>query len=194
MATIDWVGLVKQYLKMGGPNTPEQSALGTTIEAIGSGVQSAIENHIGKTLGPVTYTESYDGNDHETLFLAHQPINSVASLTLYGTALTVGDPNAPTYPPATVVINRDQTGIERTDGDVFWWGKRNILVTYNAGYVDVPAAIVQAGVLWAADIFKKRDRLGIQTEMVSGMQSTFTTAMPEFVALQLLKYQKTNYA
>ena len=47
-----------------------------------------IENYLGVTMKNSTYTESYDGDGTDYLFLNHAPIVSVTSLSIDGTALS----------------------------------------------------------------------------------------------------------
>jgi uncharacterized phiE125 gp8 family phage protein len=47
-----------------------------------------IEEYLGVTLINSTYTESYDGDDTNVLFLKHYPIASVTTLTIDSTAKT----------------------------------------------------------------------------------------------------------
>jgi hypothetical protein len=93
-----------------------------------------------------------------SIFLRHYPINTVASVTLDGTALTrVTDPNDLTqsgfwFDPTLDPENRqkiDLIGISRIGAG---WDNPlgNVVITYNAGYDDIPENVEQAVIEWVA--------------------------------------------
>lgn len=183
MASIDWNAELVRYLKIGAAPGSE---LGALFASLGSAVQSAIEQYIGRKLEAVTYTETYDGKGKPLLFLRHDPVISVSALSVNGNVVVVGNPLVPTYPPADVVIYG--SGIRYTTGNVFTPGFSNIIVTYTAGFAIPPDDIVQAGVSWAAVLFKDRDRSGIASEAAGGQTTTFTRDMPPFVKTALARW------
>lgn len=183
MASIDWSGKLAQYLKLGADATAQR---GDLLASLGDAVQGAMERYMGRTLGVMTYSEVYDGNDKPILFLRNDPIVSVSSLTINGASVTVGDPLAPTYPPADVVIRG--AGLYRTTGCVFPAGYSNVIVSYSAGFAVPPAEIIQAGVSWAAVLFKDRDRAGLASEGAGGQSTSFVREMPPFVKTVLDKW------
>jgi hypothetical protein len=92
------------------------------------------------------------------IFLRHYPINTVASVTLDGTALTaVTDPNDLTqsgfwFDPSLDPENRqkiDLVGIS-TIGQGWDNPLGNVVIAYNAGYDDIPENIEQAIIEWVA--------------------------------------------
>ncbi len=183
MASINWAGELAEYLKLGPDAT---AARGTLLASLGDAVQAAMERYMGRTLGVMTYTEFYDGNGRPVLYLRNDPVTAVSSLTVNGVAIVVGDPLVPTYPPADVVIHG--AGLRLTTGGVFPCGYANVIVTYTAGFAVPPPDIVQAGVSWAAVIFKDRDRAGLSSEGASGQSTSFTREMPPFVRTVLDKW------
>lgn len=198
MGTIDWVNPTKQYLKMGAPTTGEGSELGKVLAAIAAAVQPAMETYLGRTLTAEEVTEALDGNDRPTLFLSRDPIRSVSSLTINGQSYTVPDPAAPTYPQSPVQVNRFLNGLVFTNGGIFLCGRQNVIVTYTAGLEKdsvVPPSLIQAGVMWICDLFKRRDRIGLTSEQVAGdMQTAFDKNPPAFVQLILDQYKRVALA
>jgi hypothetical protein len=186
MATIDWAGRTAEYLKLGPDSSGTRGAL---LASLGASVQSAIERHIGRTLGLLDYAEAYDGNDKDTLLLRHDPIASVTSLSIWGNVLTVGDPLAPAFPPAQVEI--EGSYLVRTDGGTFPVGRRTVIAVYSAGYDPVPEALVQAGVDWIAALFKDRDRIGLSSESVGGQSFGITHDIPKRVKETLDQWKRT---
>lgn len=177
MASIDWAGKAAQYLHLGSDATATR---GDLLAALGDAVQNAIENRICRTLDVRSYVEAYDGNGKAWLPLRWDPVQSVSTLTVNGSAVTVGSLTAPTYPPAACVVqNRDSLIL--TDGSVFPLGFANVIATYSAGFDVPPADLVQAGVSWIALLFKDRDRSGLSSENAGGQTNSFTHEMPPFV-------------
>jgi hypothetical protein len=183
MASINWAGEIAEYLKLGADATTTRGAL---LASLGDAVQGAMERYMGRTLSVMTHMEVYDGNDHSMLFLRNDPVLSVSSLSVNGAAVTVGSLIAPTYPPATVVIYG--SGLRYTTGNVFPAGFSNVRVTYSAGFDVPPPDIVQAGVSWAAVLFKDRDRAGLASQGAGGQTTSFTREMPPFVKTVLDKW------
>lgn len=191
MASVDWNAQLAQYIRMGA--NPDLTA-GPLLAALGSACQSAVEQEIGRTLDTKTYTEAYDGNDRRTLFLRHDPVVSLTSVSIYGTALTVAN-TVPTYPPAIATIEPSRQGILLTGENTFTGGTQNVLVTYGAGLSDIdtdqpPADLVFAITYWASLLFKGRDRVGENSRTVGDQLSTFTMTMPPDVRQMVAHYRR----
>lgn len=182
MASIDWNAELVRYLKIGASPGSE---LGTLFASLGGAVQGAMERYIGRHLDVQTHAETYDGNGRSMLYLRNDPVISVSSLVINGVTYVVGDPLAPTFPPAEFVIHG--AGL-RCTGGVFPAGFANISITYLAGFSIPPPDIVQAGVSWAAVLFKDRDRSGLASEGAGGQSTSFTRDMPPFVKTTLDKW------
>jgi len=128
----------------------------TLLTAIASAVRSEIERETGRTFESAAYTEAYDGNGRAVLYLRHDPILTVTSITLDGSALTVGAGTSPVYPPVQCVWDGDVKRIgciRLTDGSAFSYGIQNVIVTYTAGWGTAPDSLVRAGVMWSSHIF-----------------------------------------
>lgn len=163
MASIDWSSQIAAYLNLG---TDTLGSRGALLAAIGSAVQAAVEARIGRRFGAQDYTETYDGNGRRTLYLRWDPIISVTSLTIDSGAWT-------NY------VVRDGA-ITLTNGSLFPENFGNVVVVYRAGYVEPPAALVQAVVYWSAAIFKDRDRIGISSIGAGGQSNSYTREIPPF--------------
>lgn len=183
MPSIDWAGKAAEYLHLGADAT---AARGTLLASLGSAVQAEIERYCNRTLDVLSYTEVYDGNGMPRIYLRHDPVVSLTSVLLDGTALTVGA--ATTYPLPDVTV-RGESCISRANGNVFPLGS-TVVVTYDAGYAVAPPEIVQAGVSWIALLFKERDRAGLSSENVGGQTTAFDRKMPPFVELVLNNFRR----
>ncbi len=192
MPSVDWNAALRQYLKL---DAASDATLGALLATLGGACQSAVETQIGRTFDVRGYTEYYDGNGKPDLFLNWDPIVTVPSLSVDGQAVTIGDPLAPTYPPAACVVMSNKAGLSLTDGSLFFRGFSNVLVTYTAGLADPdllvpPPELVFAVTYWAGMLFKDRDRLGISSNIVGQQTTTFTRVIPDAVKLMIAGWRR----
>lgn len=179
MPSVDWSSACAEYLRLGAGAA---GASGALLASIGGAVQGAMERYLSRTLDAVSYTETYDGNDRQTLYLRHDPVTAVSSLSIGGTAV----------PSTDYVIHAAGAALKLTGG-LFHAGTANIVVTYTAGLSGPngpPPELVQAGVSWVAVIWKDRDRSGIQSESAGGQNVTFTREMPPITKMILDKWKR----
>lgn len=152
MSTVVTPALIQAHLLLASLDGAQTTLLGL----IGDAVQSAIEEQTGRLFTTTSYVEGYDGQSRSFIYLRHDPIVAVTSVTRFGDGLTVGSSLAAIYPPVQCVWEADQSrlgAIRLTDGSTFWRGPGGIVVSYTAGWGTVPAGLVRAGVLWAAHLF-----------------------------------------
>lgn len=100
----------------------------------------AIKHYCNRDLISTTYTnEYYDGNGRDVLYLRNYPITAIASLTVDDIAITSAE-----------YLIEDQ-GLFRIGG---WWssGRRNIKITYTAGYTSIPDELATIASKVAGDI------------------------------------------
>ena len=178
MSSLDWVAPIAAYLNLGGDAL---RAAGPVLADIGSGVQAAIEERIGRHLEVRDHTDVLNGNGKRTLFLPWDPVVSITSLTVNGATIVVDDPSVGTYPRSSVIL-RDRNSLVHTNGGVFPEGFGNVVVVYRAGYELPPPALVTAGVLWGAQIFRNRDRVGIASVSTAGQTTSFSNDIPPHIA------------
>jgi|ERR1017187_1594308 hypothetical protein len=203
MASVDWNAQIQQYLKIGA--NPDAS-IGPLLAGLGGACQAAVENAIGRTLDNVTYTEAYDGNGQQSgvMLLRHDPIVSITSASLDGSALTLPasfNPYVPTYPPPQLTIfgglpgDLTASGVQLTDGSIFDSGIQNFIITYTAGLSgptegSPPPDLVFAIAFWASLLFKDRDRLGEASRTIGDQLSTFTMDIPPDIAQLIFRYER----
>jgi hypothetical protein len=131
------------------------------ISAAINAATAAINNYCNRVLTSATYTgEIYDGNDRDYLYLRQYPITAVASITLDDTALTV-----------TTDYEIDTQALYRED---YWTaGRRNIVVTYTAGYTTIPEDLVMAVTHIVADMLASEPvNTAIKSEKIGDYQYT----------------------
>src|SRR5512144_729853 len=103
-------------------------------------VAAVIERYVGTSFVPRTYTETYAGGD-SSIVLRQPYVLSITSVTQNGVSIA----DSITYTDG--VLEHRGTGAYGTP--TRWtWGRRNIVVTYTAGYSTTPPAdIAEAAML-----------------------------------------------
>jgi len=131
---------VEQFLQIDLNSTVESSVTNTFIPY----VDAAIKRYLGHDVEQATYTETFDGNEQQDLFLRHVPIASITSVTEDGNTLTEGNESDYVY--------YDNGRMRRIV--IRWSGikPKNIVVTYVGGYeaADIPEQIKQTSARAAA--------------------------------------------
>ena len=69
---------VEQFLQVDLNSTVESSVTNTFIPY----VDAAIKRYLGHDVEQATYTETFDGNEQQDLFLRHIPIASITSVVV----------------------------------------------------------------------------------------------------------------
>ncbi len=119
---------VEQFLQVDLNSTVEASVTNTFIPY----VDAAIKRYVGYDIEQATYTETFDGNEQQDIFLRHVPVASITTVTEDGNTLTQGNEDDYVY--------YDNGRLRRIV--VRWSGikPKNISVTYVGGYSssDIP--------------------------------------------------------
>ena len=143
------LGDLKEFLGIADTTTSEDDKL----EMILSGVDAAVKRYCNRDLESRTYSsELYSGHGHDILYLKQRPLTAVSSLKVavggYG-----GVGNSDAFTADTAWTQNTDYILGSTDEDEhnmaeiiairtnFPAGKRNVQVTYTAGYTTVPADI-----------------------------------------------------
>lgn len=194
MASFDWSGSIASYLKISGTLPVD---VGKLFGLLGDACQDAVERIIGRTFDTRTFTEIYDGNNRSRLYLQHDPIWGLTSVSENGTALAVQSSFVTqTFPMPAVSISPMQDSIVRTDGTLWSTARQmNVLVTYAAGLSglnnDAPPTDLQLAVTyWAAKLFRDRDRVGITSETIAGQINAFTRDVPDDIVAMVARWRR----
>ena len=114
---------VKSYLKI--TSDTDNSLLEDLINAS----SNAIERYCERTFKEQLFTdEEYDGNGLNGLYLRQYPVKSITSVTVEGTSLNIID----------YKCKKNNGKLIRNNG-IWPTGEINILVTYTAGYTEIPS-------------------------------------------------------
>lgn len=148
-----------------------------------TGCVKAIEHYTGLIMAAANYTEIFNGDGSNKIFLRNLPVNSVASVKQDGVALA-----------ATEWYASSELGIVSLRS-ALTGGFQNYSVTYNAGFglTLVPDDIKLACKIWTAFNYQKavNKRHGV-TSVSMGNQnvSFFERGMPEDAAALLNNYRQ----
>jgi hypothetical protein len=195
---MDWTNQIAQYIFPSGAK-PNADVSGL-IQALGDACQGAVEREIGRTFDVVPYYDIFDGDGRTVLYLPHDPIQSLTSLTIDGAVFTVqsslySPANLPTWPLPQCIIKRGNSAIMLTDGSAFSVGIQNVGVGYTAGLADsggsVPNDLAFAIVYWAGLLFKDRDKLGIANVNAGQQLTSFTHNIPSDVRSMIAGWRRT---
>ncbi len=152
MAAGDLTTVPKVRQFFGIQNTEDDARLGALITAC----SKAIAQYLSRSLLAQEYVaERYDGNDSDILMLRAYPLISISLLTINGvtqTASSDGLLQSGYYPGDNYVF--------LVGGNRFPRGRRNVVITYEAGYTTIPEDVAEACIELVGDRFKLPSRLG----------------------------------
>lgn len=129
-----------------------------------------IEQYLGRVILEAEYTELIDGTGSLTQTLKNYPITAVSMLRINNIVQSI-----------IPISNFNTTGVKFEGRQLigqnvrFTCGKRNIYLTYTAGYAVVPPAIEQACTEMVSMKFKNErgDRLGVSSKSLAGESISF---------------------
>lgn len=156
-----------------GITTNNQDAL---LKSLIPGCLAAIGAFCNRVFPNRTVTEYRDGNGSSRMQLANYPVTSFSSLTIDGRTIPASVNGGPGYVvfPGTrrIVLN----------GYTFFYGNRNVVMTFNAGFGDDagvcpwPDDLKLALIMFVVTRAKERDRLGIGSKGLAGESVSFSDA------------------
>lgn len=158
-------------------------------------VAARMNSEAGRQLKASTWTEYYDGNGRDSLFLDHFPLSSTTIVVTvdasrgYTTTYVI---------PSTDVVLDTEMGRVRLDGYTFTSGEKSVKVEYSAGYSSsgpawdlIGAAKDYLQLVW--NRATKRDSIGVRSESFEGGSRTFETDLPWSVKRVLEMYKDRRY-
>ena len=128
-----------------------------------------------------TYVETLDGNAGDRVVLKQYPITAVSSVVVDGYQLPVSTAyNIPGY-------QFDDIGVYLI-GYLFTRARRNVQISYVAGYTSVPTDLEQAVLDICAQRYRERDRIGLVSKGLAGETTTFSQKDVSAGSLTVLQY------
>lgn len=182
MADLTTLATVKEYLDIESADSSSDSLLERLIAA--SSRQA--ETYCNRVFEIADYSETYDGNASDILFLKNSPIVSVASLWIDSESVAAQD----------FKIYDDYL---RLVSELFTPGELNVSVSYSAGYYDPqaespPSDVEDACIQLVAFKFNLRGAEGLEQRRVNQTAESFAgAAIPLSVAIILDKYRRPRY-
>jgi len=152
---------LKSYMQIATAVTTWDTILATLITE----KTKAIKSHCGDAIEADDYIEDHDGHGQEDLILNHRPINSVAYVREDYSRAFASSANLD-----TTLYTFDSTADETNPGIIEFVdyrppnGKRNVRVSYNAGYATIPTDVVLACHMWVAHVFEQRKDRGLTNQ------------------------------
>lgn len=145
-----------------------------------------IKNWLNRDILSQTYTDRRDGNGRTSMPFANEPVTAVSGLTVNGIVIPASPDNGVMQPG----YGFDDTELWLS-GYSFVRGRRNVVMSYTAGYSTAPSDIAQACVELVAIRYRERDRIGHSSKSLGGETVSFTiTDLPKSVELILQQYKK----
>ena len=142
--TIVTLAEMRSFLNIPDAQTGKDSLLIDLLDSY----NAEMELYLGVTMINSTYTETYDGNGTDSLFLKHYPIVSVTTLTIDDTAFTEN----------TDFYVHGEEGYIKLDDDTFTVDLNNVDIVYKAGHgaarTNVSNVLKNALKTWVMRVFK----------------------------------------
>ncbi len=182
MADLTTLATVKEYLDIESADTSSDSLLGRLITAS----SRQVETYCNRVFEIAAYSDTYDGNASDILFLKNSPIISVTSLSIDDESVAAED----------FKVYDDYL---RLVSELFTPGELNVSVSYSAGYYDPqaespPSDVEDACIQLVAFKFNLRGAEGLEQRRVNQTAESFAgAAIPLSVAIILDKYRRPRY-
>ena len=159
-------------------------------------VSMRFENETGRKLKSRDYTEVYDGNGANALYLNNYPIASTDITITIDAARAFDDTGDEVT--ATDVMLTTENGLVRLDDDTFSAGRGNVQVEYTAGYSTASefaltfAAKELGSLMWQR--MRQKEAIGVRTESFEGHSVTYENDLPWSVKKVLDIYRDRRFA
>ncbi len=139
------------------------------------------ENWMTRLILSASYVETLDGNASDRMILKQYPITAVSSVIVDGYSLPVST----AYNVAGYQF--DDIGIYLI-GYQFTRARRNVQISYTAGYASVPLDLEQAVIEICAQRYRERDRIGLVSKGLAGETTSFSQRDMSEGARSVLQY------
>jgi|ERR1044071_1695302 hypothetical protein len=194
-ATVALISLAqaKTFLKIPNATTSEDSFL----ESLINNVSSLASRYCARTFVSTAFTEYYDGDGSDKLYLRNYPIVSIANL--YDDLLRTFGADSAIDITNDVLIHAGAGIVQLWNNEsAFAKGKANIKIVYNAGYASIPYDLQHATLLMVLFAYKRQyqdQRIGIQSETIGDRTTTFSNDdIPNEAQLILDRYVRRGVA
>lgn len=202
---------VKNWLNIGiaAPNTVSDAQLQLLL----SNYSQMVARYINRATSPGSFTESYDGNGRNRLWLRRWPVTAVSAVAVNGQAVQQGNGSTGTpgwiptlwdgvstpIPEPMITLTPGWSipgyGFGGAGGCGFPQGSQNVSVTYQAGFTisptsNVPFDIQQAVLELVGQQWRSRDRIGFKSQTAAQMSTAYQLEMLPMVVQALAPYRR----
>lgn len=173
MAALTTTANLKAWVGLNG------SADDAVLDRLVTSISAYVEAYLNRKIASATYTDVLDGTGTNGLMLPRYPVTAVSSVSIGGVLVSAAADDA------SMGYVWSDIGLDYRGG-VFTSGRRNVRVTYTAGYSVTPPEIEQAVLELAALRYRERDRIGHSSKSIGGETVAYVTkALPDSVRLIL---------
>lgn len=144
-------------IKAGDVNADRDAALAMLITQC----SMQVENYVQRPLDSVQRTEYYDGTSSDQLITSQYPVTAISLVEVNGSAVVAA------ATPMQAGWWLDNHGVILTGGLRFTRGRRNVKVTYTAGYATVPPDLELVAQKMITNTYKGRDWIGYSSKTLA---------------------------
>lgn len=164
---------VKTFLKISQDNVKEDTLLSMLI----SNVSAVIEKYLNLNVLSARYVESFNGTGSRGYLTKNPNITAVNSIKI----------NDNTY-TGRKIFDSDEVVLKDA---YFEKGQLNCVIDYQAGFIEVPAAIEEAAIEMIAVRYKQIPHLEISSNGAAGETTSYIVSdIPAFIKVNLNQFKK----
>jgi hypothetical protein len=163
------------------------------VQSLITAVSAWISSYCARSfVGVTAYSEIRNGNGQQEMYLAEAPVQAITSLTIGSTVIPVQPAiNQAGY---FLIPSSDAVGCTQLAlyGYEFCRGRRNIFISYTAGWSSIPLEITQACNELVVSAYRRGARgPDLRSQVIDAQTISFDLkAMPVTAAAMLNKYRK----
>ena len=158
-------------------NTLEQALIDRLITAF----TKEIEAQCNRVFAAANYTEKHDGDGERNILVKNIPLNTLTSITVTSSKVTVVNSTDFTFDPLTGEIRWKDWDIASTADFVGFFpiGFQNISISYNGGYTTIPDDLEMLCAEGIIQVFDRKEAVGqVQSEKMG--QEYYSYGLEQF--------------
>lgn len=171
---------LKTYLALPSGTTSEDAELTRMLDASSVVAEAFVE----RTFATGARAEKRSGHNRDVLYLKDWPVTAVSSVVMDGVAIPVSSDGI------QIGYQFDSESIYYI-GANFTAGRRNVTISYTAGYTTIPADVVHAVIEIAAQTYREKQWIGLQSKsLASETVAYLRNGIPDSAADTLRRYRR----
>lgn len=169
------------------------SAADAVVQSLITSISAWVASYCSRNfVGTKSFTEIRNGNGQQEMMLGESPVVAITSLTIGSTV--VAAQSAINQPGYFIVPDSDALGATQLAlyGYEFCRGKRNIFITYTAGWSTIPLEIAQATIEMVVSAYRRGTRgPDLRSQVIEQQTISFAlTDIPATAKAILGRYSK----